>query len=329
MALLLSDVVIRGQINNRTRNSVHGWIQLRGFDRPLLLNLTGNCSDDLFGTCFSFEANDSVSLASANPVTLSQLVPHQIGPAGTMTSLGRVQVANCSAEALLQLAESGLQPPIEWKSSLFLEWFSQNGRVIVELLDSCITFNDIPVNEPDIAIDDDDSLMDEESSQFGEDGEEDDPYGLFPKDLDQQISADLESERDSFDPLDDLDMDVVPLLQGEDVPLQLLFDPPLKLFPAESLSDRQIKESWQVLLARLAQHGVALDMCEHFSLRDAYCLLLEHILPEESVPAQLGESGFIQHYTTHEFCSVCLSQFLLDEPLDDAQQDASSDEETL
>lgn len=314
MALLLNDVVLCGQISNVTRNTVRGWIQLRGLDRPLLLSLTGNCAEDLAGTSFRFDVLETAPTTSTNRAVLAQLAPRQIGPAGDITAVGRVQVANCTAEELLLGEQTGVEPR-QWRSSLFLEWFGQNGRVVVELLDARMEFVD-PADDLLLEPEFEDTDAESEVEEFVSE-EEDDPYGLFPQDLEGRLEAEFGNALNDSGDGDDTDLEESDRADEEETPLQVLFDPPLKLYPAEKLTDRQVEESLQVLLARLARHNVALDMCEHFSVRDAYCLLLEHILPEEAVRLDWMRAGFVQHYSTHEFCPTCLGQFSLDEPDDD------------
>ncbi len=324
MALLLSDIVVCGHLSNRQRNAVRGWIKLRGFEHRIWISLTGNCAADLRGKSFYFEASDSSPIASTSSSVLEKLAPRQVGPVGTMTAIGRVQVANCSAEELLECQIVGIAPPLQWKSSLFLEWFGQDGRVIVELLDARITFVDalkdeFEMDEADDYLWDDAEVMEDDPDLEGDE----DPYGLFPNDLAEQL-AEESPGNDPFDFSNDLDEHLA-LINGDEVPLQILFDPPIKMYPADKLTDRQIEESLQVVLARLARHGVALDMCEHFTPRNAYRLLMEEILPNESIPAGLAESGFVQQYTTHEFCPICLLRFMEDEAPEDIEVDGPWD----
>lgn len=323
MALLLNDIVVCGQISNRQRNSVRGWLKLRGFEHRLWISLTGNFAEDLFGKSFFFEAMETARVNGVTSSALAKLAPRQIGPAGTMTASGRIQVAHYSPEDLLACQLIGAAPPLQWKSSLFLEWFSQNGRVIVELLDARITFVDDLLEDPGMD-ESDDYLWDEVELWDDEPADEDDPYGLFPADLEERLATPAE-DAEPFDTLDESPLNSTSLFPGDEMPLHQLFDPPIKLFPPNQLTDRQIDESLQVLLARLARHGVALDMCEHFTPRNAYRLLLEQILPNESIPAKLAESGFVQQYTTHEFCPICLLQFMEDEPLDEDERDSRRD----
>lgn len=322
MALLLSDIVVCGQISNRQKNSVRGWIKLRGFEHRLWISLTGNFAEDLIGKCFFFEAADSSPINSSPNATLAQLAPRQVGPAGTMTAIGQVQVAGCSVEELIEYQTVGMTPPLQWKSSLFLEWFSQNGRVIVELLDARITFVDDVMEDPELDTPDD--YLWDEPDIWDDEPDDEDPYGLFPVDLEEQIAAQPAASGE-FDAPDVSALNSIQLFSGDEVPLHALFDPPIRLFLPDQLTDRQIDESLQVLLARLARHGVALDMCEHFTARNAYRLLLEQILPSESIPAGLAESGFVQQYTTHEFCPICLLQFMEDDASDDVESDTPRD----
>ena len=307
MALLLSDIVISGWIDNSVRNSVHGLLNLRGFRQPLVLSLTGNCAEDLAGKYFSFEVPESSPLVGTDRTLLAQLTPRQIGPVGVITAIGRVQMDSYSAEELLDQLMGVVPPEKQWGQSLFLEWFGQNGHVVVELLDtrvrlfdSCGHEQQLDDTEDGLDMLPDPAVVDELLEQ--ETLDEEDPYHLFPPGL----SAEMETELNQVPCFDGRQRKHGPAGHGEQTPLQVLFDPPLKLYPAERLDDKQVEESLQVLLARLAREGIALDMCEHFSVRDAYCLLLEHILPRESVRLDWIRSGFVQHYSTHEFCPICL-----------------------
>ena len=96
----------------------------------------------------------------------------------------------------------------------------------------------------------------------------------------------------------------------KDEPLATLFDPPLSLKCPDQITDEaEAATLLGVLLARLALHGVALDMCEHYTALDAYRLLLEEILPQANIHPQLLSTGFIQHYSTWEYCPKCEAEF--------------------
>ncbi len=318
MALHLSDAVIGGEIDNRVRNSVQGKIWLHGCSRPMLLDLTGNCARDLVGRSFRFERCcplpiDQMEPASRN-LDYSCLAAHHVGPVGTMSTIGNVQLAGCSPEELIQFAQRGDSAPLRWKQGLYLEWYSQHGRVVIELLDTQLTFVEIGIKNDWLEVMDADVEEDvDESLRADDETDPSDPFGLFPSDLDETLAAQFSLDPSTLevsevDPADD---------SGEEVPLRVIFDPPLKLAPSSTLTDPQIAESLQLLLARLARHGVALTMCPHFSSREAYQLLLERILPEETVPAELVRAGYVQHFTTHVYCPMCLSHFAAGESGED------------
>jgi hypothetical protein len=321
MTHVISDAVICGEINNSRRNSVTGWIRLRGIDRPLILQLTGNCGDDLAGRCFRFEAAGQLEADEEADTMAPLLAPRQVGPVGTMTARGQVQLVDCAIAPPDDDEDSDPLLDLHSKSCLVLDWFGQDGHVRIELLGADILYFD----HADEALDADEAsaMVDEEFEE--ELDEEEDPYGLFPADLHQHVADGLTFDRPSDEnELGEWDDDVNMVGLNEQ-PLQSLFDPPIKLYPSESLTDHQIEATLQALLARLARYGVALDMCEHFTAREAYQLLLDHILPEESVALKLVENGYIQHFSTYEFCPSCLEEAEVEDTQCDSQADDDSE----
>jgi hypothetical protein len=136
MAFRLGELVVCGELYNNQKNSVHGVIQLKGQDRPLSIQLTGNCSPDLAGWHFRFERREeSEGDKEDERDDLSGLAWEQVGPTGTMTAARKVKVADCSPEELYIRCKAGEPPPMESKPCLTLEWHSQNGRVLIEMID--------------------------------------------------------------------------------------------------------------------------------------------------------------------------------------------------
>jgi hypothetical protein len=192
---------------------------------------------------------------------------------------------------------------------------------------------------------------DEEFPEFPDDADEDDPYGLFPPQLEEHIEGEIMSPEiaaidenalsDVVEPASPLDDplaeypfedrpkrswdEVIPgideqtkrlyeswdeIFEGKkDVPLCTIFDPPLTIYPVDKLSDADVESAFKVILRRLAMHSVALDMCEHFTPRDAYRLLVEEILPKYPVYPGLPLTGYVQHYSTWEYCRKCDEEF--------------------
>lgn len=345
MAWRLSDIVVCGEIYNTRNNSVHGVLGLRDCERPVSLQLTGNCDPDLVGRSFRFEVRESPMQETRSTSEAELDEQHfawmQVGSPGTMTAARKVRAFDCSMEEFLRRSELGEQPPTEWKRCLHLEWHSQNGRVVLELVDPIIEFLDDQLDadssdEIDDVADDPGDDDDSESTVSGpqitaieideegnaqvydvspdlEDSDDDDPYGLFP--------AELESEIGASSPVADwrpeVDEETLKLwaqwdeiFDGtKDVPICTLFDPPLKLAPADRLDDEQVRIALNVVLGRLALHGIALDMCEHATPRAAYQYLVDDILKQEFAHPNLNATGFVRHYSMSDDCEACQAEF--------------------
>ena len=145
MALRLTDLVVRGEIFNTRWYSVHGWLELEGQESPIQLELTGNCCPDLAGWHIRFESraarNEAGSESDTSP-PLAGVAWQQIGPTGTMTAARKVKVtAPMPGRPHPRFELKGTAPQDEdWRRCLYLEWFSQNGRVLVELADPILEF---------------------------------------------------------------------------------------------------------------------------------------------------------------------------------------------
>jgi len=132
MALRIRQSVVRGEIDNRRRGRVEGWITLVGVERPLMLELTGNCLRDLAGSVVRFE--NPHPLATEDEKNLP--APLQRGVAGEITASRKVRVLDVPLEEATRLTRSGTQPPEHSANALYLEWFSEaNGRVVIESSD--------------------------------------------------------------------------------------------------------------------------------------------------------------------------------------------------
>jgi hypothetical protein len=130
MAWRLHEHVLRGNIDNRTRGQVTGEIWLAGVDRPLALELTGDCAPDLAGCELSFENPSPI------PMKTRPLAPQQRGPAGDITAARKVRVFDVPIEEALAMSRRGETPPKHMANSLYLEWFSElSGRVVIESAD--------------------------------------------------------------------------------------------------------------------------------------------------------------------------------------------------
>lgn len=309
MTLYLSEYVCGGEIINSRKNSVHGYLAFHGCDRPLILQLTGNCSGDMSGQHLRFDVRPDPDGLEPLPVTEEQLDELRL--------------------AWMQIGVASEMTIRREPKRLSLVWHSQNGRTIVELDDPLLEFvdSDEP-QDPDTT----DDLLDEDDNDVGTpqasferiddvdmsemdvtstDADEDDPFGLFPPDLTDSLG----SKENQWKP----DIDDATLEQWKewdevfdgtkDVPLSTLFDPPLRLPPPEAMNDTQVAELVVTILAQLALHNIAFHMCEHFTPRSAYELLRSNILPENGAHPDLPRIGYTMNFDTSEFCDQCRAKY--------------------
>ena len=336
--LRLGPMVVSGEIDNTRPYAVCGWLKLRGQEHPLTLNLTGDAGENLRGKRVRFEpgagGTNLLNQQFVPPSLSDKLAWQQVGPTGPMT---------------LAAGPAGSR-------KLRLEWDSQNGRVLLDLPAASVTVlpdRDLADELDDLADedldgflgDDEDDLPWDDDEVGGDlvgsgalfDDEDDDPFGLFPLDLQDQLDDDA----------DDLDRQVIPgydggsydldgpdLLDfdGEDdgpggsfasdlrrleelieggagVPIGQVFDPPLRLRPSSQLNDVRVEAALKLLLARMAEHGIALDICEHYTPRESYEYLLGEICPTELTHPELDPVRWVQHFSTSDNCEACDAEF--------------------
>lgn len=367
MSWRLGDLVISGEIINTTNYSTHGYLTLRGVDEPILLQLTGNCDPDLAGRHMRFEVRPRPTQDADSPATgtdsddnavpdITGLARQQIGPTGTMTANHRVKVADCSIHELIMRCKLGEPPPMQWKRCLYLEWYSQNGRVLVEIPDPIVEFVGEDETEPmdteptanESDPDDwehdantDDADPDDASHglsitdiRFDEDGNADirdvtpddvqgcgecdcgrgDPYGLISADLQRELDAQsreldraIRGDTDAEDPDFSRELELMDdcIAKDDSEPVGTLFDAPIKMPPPDTLDDKEVESHLKILLGQMALYGVALDVCEHFTPRDCYRLLIEEICLNQSAYPRLRGTRWVQHFMTSEYCDTC------------------------
>lgn len=344
MAWRLGDHVVRGELFNHKNYCVHGWIELRGRE-PLAFELTGNCNADLAGwhICFENQTDPKTLEPDPDPADLSSLASHQIGPTGVMTAARKVRVFDCAPAEFIRRSELGEPPPTRWVRCLFLEWFSQNGRVVVELPDPKIEFKQFQRIQhfSTIAPYAETGPEDEESSAGGfsatsirvndqgeveirdetppesDPGTDDleDPDGLLSEALQQCLDAQAwvidqavgggESEDRVLRETEMMDR----LMEKDDGELiGALFNEPTRLPRPDELSEERAEHVLKALLAHLAIYGVGLHVCEHFSPRDAYRLLVEDICWEQKVFRELRHTQWVQMHMTSEHCPQCQAE---------------------
>ena len=369
MAFRLESYVVRGEIRNSQQNGVSGWLEVlrstgKGEEvasepRLVMLSFVGNLQGELAGRDFRFEVRER-DLPSPRPVLEEQFHNDQVGPMGDSV-FRMVRVPLIPIEEFYMALKRGETPLEEQRASLYLEWYSQNGRVVLELLDPILEFAEQydlladpePEPLPENLDSDSPGIMQifPENEEFFSEGhdqnsaaeviDDEDPFGLFPKGLSQQISQtslDSGSIDDSFQHEEQLPWcdsepqtprswdEVIPGIDPEtkamyeqwdevthgtkNEPLTWLFESPLCLPKPDDVLDEQ--QAWSVLhslLAAMALRGVAFDMCSHFTAMQAYRLLIEELLPEAGVHPSLVATGWVQHYSSWESCKECEAEF--------------------
>lgn len=129
MALRLDTAVIRGEIDNTTRDNVRGKLWLVGREDPVIIDLRGNAWRDVAGCKITFTNPDP----SPQPTSLS-LPPKQKGHVGDITISCKVKVHPATEKQEQSREEDDfVDSPTECQNNLYIEWFSpENGRVFID-----------------------------------------------------------------------------------------------------------------------------------------------------------------------------------------------------
>jgi hypothetical protein len=126
MAWRLSESLVRGEIDNRTKGRVTGRIWLHGRDEPIELDLEGDCMRDLAGSRVTF-VNPSPKAGDA-----TNLATEQVGCVGEITASRKIYVLDVPVEEAMRLGRDGRDIPKHHANGLHIEWFSdKNGRVVI------------------------------------------------------------------------------------------------------------------------------------------------------------------------------------------------------
>ncbi len=224
MAHHIGEYILRGELRNTRANGVYGWLQF-AHDSGVHLELTGNFRGHLAGKHFKFSTArfQQAGQKSSDPLPeeIQRLVDRQIGVVGEVR-LRRKRVPTVPPADFSQLDSAGQQRCSVEKDCLYLEWYSQNGRVVAEIVEPKIEYVDDqqaspdeppPVFEPmgdglDSSIAEtyldlegratvdselEDGRDDDDQTDMDEDSDADDPYGLFAPDLDQNLADALKT----------------------------------------------------------------------------------------------------------------------------------------
>lgn len=337
--------MVYGELRNNRGYFTFGILALRG-DSPesatvVRLDLTGNCGKDLHGKAFRFRPSGD---PQQGPVFREDEHPgfqiRQIGPTATMTAQDWVRALPCSVEEYVHRSKLGEPLPTKWARRLYLEWYSQNGRVVVEMagpiVEECtrepkgqddegewaplpnlaLPPDERPTGGPDITL----IRLDDDGNAQVEHIEPPDPHDerdTASESLLADLQRVLDAEASAIDRvLQDDESGIAEhelmdhcIQHGERQPIDAMLGDFRKLPPPEDLDDRALEVQLKSVLGRLAMIGVALGVCEHYTPRDCYRLLRDTILPDEKAYEELVGTGWVQNFSTHEYCRACDAEF--------------------
>jgi hypothetical protein len=348
MAFRLGDYVVYGELRNTRNYSTFGFIVLRAEEESeetvIHLELTGDCEDDLKGKHFRFRPREGDPMSQVyDPEAHRGFQFRQIGPTGNMSAKEWVRTFDCPVEEFLRRSKLGEPPPTVWRRRLYLEWYSQNGRVVIEMadpiLEECIRepkndddegeWNPIPhlTLPPDLPGTERKPVLDVTIVDFEADevehitiepspDEDDDAFDTVPPNLQRELDREaraIDSVIQGRDSDEDEDLAEIGLIdrcyeEGKGKPIRSFLKDFDKLPRPETLDDEAVEGELKGLLVQLAMVNVAIHVCEHFTPRDCYRLLLDEILNDHDAFAEIIGTGWVQNYMTSEFCSQCEAQ---------------------
>ncbi len=137
MALRLNPVLEIAEVMNLRPRHTHGIIKLIDEEMPCMLDLAGDFYPDLQGKRIQISPNPKYMTAEdkASTLTPKQIHPHQVGTTGIVTAARWAKVPSVSEVEAAERTAAGELVPFEWKRMLYMEWFCQNGRVVLELIE--------------------------------------------------------------------------------------------------------------------------------------------------------------------------------------------------
>ncbi|QDV22269.1 hypothetical protein [Aureliella helgolandensis] len=213
MALRIGEYVRAGELRNNRRNGVYGWIEFAA-DYGIRIELTGNLKGELEGKNFRLQVPLPPDAAQLEPGTfpdeIEQLADRQIGVVGEM-ELRSVRIPLLPLDQWRKLSPQEKIANSEEQKCLYLEWFSQNGRVVAEILAPEIELLPDDLGDDDsededeeryglgfteVRVGEDDEtgnnfVLDGSDEEDDEEEEDDNPYGLFDENLDRKVAESL------------------------------------------------------------------------------------------------------------------------------------------
>lgn len=127
MAWRIREHIQSGEIDNRTKGRIRGFLVLAGSGDRILLDLAGNAHPDLAGSLIRFRNPRSIEKP------LDDFPLQQSGKAGDITASHRVKDLLVSTKEFLAMSKEERETAYRWANCLYLEWYSGcSGRVVME-----------------------------------------------------------------------------------------------------------------------------------------------------------------------------------------------------
>lgn len=270
MAVRITDFIHSGDLRNTSRNRIFGWIEFAP-DYGIFLELAGNFSGPLAGKHIRFRRSPNTPPAPYQPGQfpefIERLANRQIGVIQS-AELRSTQVPTIPEEDFVALRPDQQARHLVEKECLFLEWSSQNGRVVSELIEPDWEYvNDDEESaangsnnalhrfdddgQPDMTIemygiedvleDDDDDDLDGDGDD-DDDDDDDDPYGLFDPEVQDAVEQSLGTAATDFEDAGQADLQRDGLIGAK---------PPSwdEIIPGIDSETKQMYEQWDEIFA--------------------------------------------------------------------------------
>ncbi len=361
MAYRPGPYIVQDRIDNTSPKSISGHLLLRGEDQPVHLELTGDCMPDLRGCTVRFEPGEiAKEQLERREGTEEEELPtfteegfafRQVGTTGAITADCWIKVPEVPVEEAMKGDGPPGDFPFEWHRRFYMEWYSQNGRVVLELPDPRLAFlegedNWDPDENPPPDQDAESQLnptgptiftvkpdsIEEVDTERNSSGDPEENAPLHDEDLDKYIRRLVGNpDRTAFlnEPEDSMEetrmMDYL-IEEGEGKPFCTLLEEPDRLPEPDRLSEDAARRLVKAMLVEMAFHNVCVHICKHYSYHDTYRLMVEELLTEQFYYSQLQGTGWTTNYMTAEFCEKCQQE--VQEEFEEIS-DAGSDNEEL
>ncbi|MBI5154936.1 hypothetical protein HZA57_06840 [Candidatus Poribacteria bacterium] len=245
--------------------------------------------------------------------------PQQIGPTGEM-DLRWVRMLP-DGVAVKEVLDSNESIETYWELSLCLEWYSQNGRVVTELPNPRILLiKGEPIPEPPLDPEDrgkpalgitriekkgDDEFTVHHTEHAAKPEGEEETLEEALERRNREVEASFRGGE--MDPLEAAKL-MDHLIEHEPGEFAGSVPRPQRLPKPDEVDEERATILVKSLLAELALCGIAVHICEHYTMTEAYKFLVEEILLKQRVHPQLRGTGWVQGFMTHESCPICMAE---------------------